>query len=128
MKLTPSSMARRRTAFAPSRSGGGPQMPSPVIRIAPNPSRRISKSPPRVTVPAADASIASRAIACKVPAPPTGETAWLGILLEGEGELHVGPGHRDERARLRRAAVEGGELRVDHRDEVQVAAVEEVGQ
>ncbi len=41
MKLTPSSMERRSTASASSRSSGSPQMPSPVIRIAPNPRRRM---------------------------------------------------------------------------------------
>src|SRR6266700_1246249 len=46
MKLTPSSTARRKTFFAPSRSGGQPQIPSPVRRIAPNPSRLTNRSPP----------------------------------------------------------------------------------
>src|SRR5882724_10603945 len=39
MKLIPSSTARRRTASADLRSLGGPQMPSPVRRIAPKPRR-----------------------------------------------------------------------------------------
>src|SRR4029434_4201688 len=39
MKLTPSSTARRKTFFAVSRSGGQPQIPSPVRRIAPKHSR-----------------------------------------------------------------------------------------
>ena len=39
MKLTPSSMARRSTATASARSAGSPQMPGPVIRMAPKPSR-----------------------------------------------------------------------------------------
>src|SRR6266498_2573630 len=46
MKLTPSSTARRKTFFAPSRSGGQPQIPSPVNRIAPKPSRLTNRSPP----------------------------------------------------------------------------------
>src|SRR5881397_2088594 len=46
MKLTPSSTARRKTFFAFSRSGGQPQIPSPVNRIAPNPSRLTNRSPP----------------------------------------------------------------------------------
>src|SRR6266496_4894502 len=46
MKLTPSSTARRKTFCAPSRSGGQPQIPSPVNRIAPNPSRLTNRSPP----------------------------------------------------------------------------------
>src|SRR6266480_4893205 len=50
MKLTPSSTARRKTFFAPSRSGGQPQIPSPVRRIAPNPSRLTNRSPPNKNV------------------------------------------------------------------------------
>src|SRR6266496_6612309 len=46
MKLTPNSTARRKTFFAFSRSGGQPQIPSPVNRIAPKPSRLINRSPP----------------------------------------------------------------------------------
>src|SRR5437870_5245965 len=46
MKLTPSSTARRKTFFAFSRSGGQPQIPSPVKRIAPKPSRLTKRSPP----------------------------------------------------------------------------------
>ena len=55
MKFTPSSTARRRTAFASSRSGGGPQMPRPVIRIAPKPRRLTVRSPPTSMVPASPA-------------------------------------------------------------------------
>src|SRR6266566_7784501 len=50
MKLTPSSTARRKTFFAFSRSGGQPQIPSPVNRIAPNPSRLTKRSPPNKNV------------------------------------------------------------------------------
>src|SRR5881397_1287721 len=46
MKLTPSSTARRKTFFAFSRSGGQPQIPSPVRRIAPKPRRLTNRSPP----------------------------------------------------------------------------------
>src|SRR2546429_6750637 len=46
MKLTPSSTARRKTFFALSRSGGHPQLPSPVRRIAPKPRRLTNRSPP----------------------------------------------------------------------------------
>src|SRR4051794_34913429 len=53
MKSTPSSTARRSTCFATSGSFGGPQMPGPVMRIAPNPSRCTSRSPPMVRVPLA---------------------------------------------------------------------------
>src|SRR6266542_3786276 len=50
MKLTPSSTARRKTFFAFSRSGGQPQIPSPVNRIAPKPSRLTKRSPPNKNV------------------------------------------------------------------------------
>src|SRR5947209_3290317 len=50
MRLTPSSTARRKTFFAFSRSGGQPQIPSPVSRIAPNPSRLTVRSPPNENV------------------------------------------------------------------------------
>src|SRR6202040_3335310 len=52
MKLTPSSTARRRTANAPLRSFGGPQMPSPVRRMAPKPRRCTEISPPSKISPA----------------------------------------------------------------------------
>src|SRR6266853_1704915 len=53
MKLISSSTARRRTAKAVLLSFGGPQMPSPVRRIAPKPSRCTEISPPNETFPAA---------------------------------------------------------------------------
>src|SRR3954469_23480323 len=46
MRLTPRATVRFRSFFAFSRSGGHPQMPSPVTRMAPNPSRLTVKSPP----------------------------------------------------------------------------------
>src|SRR5690348_6032822 len=52
MKSTPSSTARRSTANAPLRSFGGPQMPSPIRRIAPKPRRCTEISPPSKTSPA----------------------------------------------------------------------------
>src|SRR5271166_3696031 len=52
MKFTSSSTARRRTASAPGRSFGGPQMPSPVRRIAPYPRRCTEISPPNEIFPA----------------------------------------------------------------------------
>src|SRR5437588_2962287 len=52
MKLTSNSTARRRTASALLRSRGGPQIPSPVRRIAPKPRRWIESSRPRQTFPA----------------------------------------------------------------------------
>jgi hypothetical protein len=56
MKLTPSSTTRRSVAVACPSSGGSPQMPLPVIRIAPKPIRRTTRSPPISMVPAAAAS------------------------------------------------------------------------
>src|SRR5258708_29107970 len=53
MKLTPSSTARCTTRTAVGTSDGGPQMPGPVMRIAPKPSRFTSRSPPSVIWPAA---------------------------------------------------------------------------
>src|SRR5271169_1308976 len=51
MKLTPNSMARRRTAIALAGSLGGPQIPSPVRRMAPKPRRLTVSSPPSERVP-----------------------------------------------------------------------------
>src|SRR5712691_10160246 len=56
MKLTPSSTARLTTRMASLRSEGSPQIPLPVSRIVPSPSRAtrksspISNSPPRPAV------------------------------------------------------------------------------
>src|ERR1022692_4624555 len=52
MKLTPNSTARRRSAIAAARSFGGPQIPSPVRRIAPKPRRLTVSSLPSSIVPA----------------------------------------------------------------------------
>ncbi len=51
MKLIPSSTTRRSTALATSRSGGSPQIPLPVMRMAPNPMRLTVRSPPTSIVP-----------------------------------------------------------------------------
>src|SRR5262245_23473669 len=50
IKFTPSSTARLRTLSAFCRSAGQPQMPSPVTRIAPKPSRLTVRSPPKLNV------------------------------------------------------------------------------
>src|SRR5215831_18749142 len=50
IRFAPSSTARRNTFNAFARSGGQPQIPSPVRRIAPNPSRLTDKSPPILKV------------------------------------------------------------------------------
>src|ERR1035437_9861068 len=51
MKLTPRSTARRRTLSASSGSAGSPQMPDPVMRIAPKPRRLTVVSPPSSITP-----------------------------------------------------------------------------
>src|SRR5438874_6709444 len=66
MKFTPSSTARRKTFFAFSRSGGQPQIPSPVNRIAPKPSRLTNKSPPSWNVESRVSGTAAR-ILCNPP-------------------------------------------------------------
>ena len=53
MKLTPSSTARRSVASAPGTSAGRPQMPLPVMRMAPKPMRFTVRSPPRPKMPLA---------------------------------------------------------------------------
>src|SRR5260370_13964030 len=50
IKFTPSSTARFRTLSALLRSGGHPQILSPVIRIAPKPRRLTGRSPPNCQV------------------------------------------------------------------------------
>src|ERR1700693_3984313 len=50
MKLTPSFTPRFSTRFASSTSLGSPQIPLPVSRIAPNPRRFTSRSPPILNV------------------------------------------------------------------------------
>jgi hypothetical protein len=52
----------------------------------------------------------------------------LAAGLVGERELDVRPGDGDERPRLRRAAVQRRELGVDHGDEVEIAAIQIVGE
>src|SRR6266480_4704310 len=66
MKLTPNSTARRKTFFAPSRSGGQPQIPSPVRRIAPKPSRLTNRSPPNSNVESRASGTVAR-ILCNPP-------------------------------------------------------------
>src|SRR4029453_2652099 len=73
MKLTPSSTARRKTFFAFSRSGGQPQIPSPVKRIAPKPSRLTKRSPPNSNVESLASGSAARSFdksSVKTPAAP----------------------------------------------------------
>src|SRR5713226_113279 len=55
MKLMPSSRTRRSTRLHSSRSAGSPQIPSPVMRIAPKPKRLTGRSPPMSMVPASAA-------------------------------------------------------------------------
>src|SRR5690242_16847840 len=57
MKFTPSSTARRNTRTHSSRSSGGPHTPFAVRRMAPKPSRLTVRSPPKVNVPDAPATV-----------------------------------------------------------------------
>src|SRR6476469_6119474 len=63
IRFAPSSTARRRTLSAFSRSGGQPQIPSPVRRIAPNPSRLIGRSPPMLKLELSFADAAAKSVA-----------------------------------------------------------------
>src|SRR5271170_2608984 len=56
MKSTPRSTARRSTRIASPRSRGSPQMPRPVIRIAPYPRRVTATLPPSENTPLAAAT------------------------------------------------------------------------
>src|SRR5260370_9691051 len=78
MKLMPSSSARRSTRLHSSRSAGSPQIPSPVIRIAPKPKRLTGRSPPTSMVPASAALIvvARSAMSSSIAAP-----VWKGRCL-----------------------------------------------
>ena len=64
MKLTPNSTLRRSTRTAESGSLGGPQIPSPVMRMAPKPRRRTFNSPPSAKVPLRPAGGPSAFPAC----------------------------------------------------------------
>src|SRR5919202_4085972 len=57
MKSMSSSRTRRRTARAWAGSSGGPQIPRPVMRMAPKPRRVTSMSPPMANEPDAEAVI-----------------------------------------------------------------------
>src|SRR5919107_308831 len=74
MWLTPSSTARRSTAWAVPTSSGRPQIPGPVRRIAPKPRRQTSSSPAIANVPeavavgmAADVPSEHRQVALELP-------------------------------------------------------------
>src|SRR5260221_2341082 len=98
MKLTLSSIARRSAAFASSRFGGSPQIPLPVIRIAPKPRRFTVRSPPMLIVPAADASgcplIDSPLLS---PSDPHGGRE---IIIDDQNDLAVGVAALDIAVRL----------------------------
>ena len=55
MKSTPRSAARRSTRIASPRSAGSPQMPEPVICMAPYPRRATATLPPIANTPLANA-------------------------------------------------------------------------
>src|SRR5207249_10930884 len=75
MRSTPSSTARRRTLRALLRSGGQPQMPSPVIRIAPKPSRLTLRSPPNCQVGFAAVFIVVEEVAPNIASDPPAKSA-----------------------------------------------------
>src|SRR5215813_671112 len=52
MKFIPNSIALLKTRIASARFGGSPQIPDPVMRIAPNPSRVTRRSLPITNLPA----------------------------------------------------------------------------
>src|SRR3954447_15477407 len=85
MKSTPSSGRRRSTAIAVSWSGGGPQMPLPVMRIAPKPRRWTSRSPPILKVPEAVAVAIPTTVARRAPRRRALRGAARGARLHGDG-------------------------------------------
>src|SRR6476659_7985887 len=114
MKSTPSSGSRRRTASASSRSSGvagGPQIPGPVMRIAPKPRRVTVSSPPMANVPAA---VAVTFTAGTLPA----AAAWRtqGRALRGI-QLELDAADLDVVARREAGLLE----RVDHADALEPA-------
>src|ERR1035441_7594959 len=108
MNVTSSSTARRRAAFAFSRSGGSPQMPVPVRRIAPKPIRFTVRSPPRSMVPAA-AAVVSPAMCCLLGSadlpdvePGNGATVDRVVaLVDTDGPIRLQRGHPVFDRRLR---------------------------
>src|SRR3954466_13795046 len=85
MKLTPSSSARWSTAIASSRSSGSPQIPSPVIRIAPKPRRRIVL-PARSKVPVEE-SVSVAGIPSPLPGRASRQSCGLGGLAQSRQVL-----------------------------------------
>src|SRR6202021_725690 len=73
-----------RASLARSRSGGSPQIPGPVIRIAPKPSRFTVRSPPTSILPAA-AAVGLPFMACSFPAgcPVFSAAGWGTSVLLG---------------------------------------------
>src|SRR5687768_4171811 len=117
MKSTPSSGSRFSTAIALSWSRGGPQIPSPVTRMAPKPRRVTSRSPPILNVPDAVAVVVMattypsrrdlldgdglREVARLVDVQPAGARDRVGDHLQRDDredrlEHPVGPGHPDD--------------------------------
>src|ERR1700734_905797 len=98
MKLTSSATARRSASLARSRSGGSPQTPGPVIRIAPKPSRFTVRSPPTPILPAAAAVgipfIDAPFLAHQIPSRPVARASrvWLVHGSAAENAAHVGDG------------------------------------
>ena len=87
IKFAPSSTARRRTLRAFSLSGGQPQIPSPVSRIAPNPSRLTDKSPPMLKVGLSPAEAAAKSVAALPAKSALRLRAWHEGITGGSGPL-----------------------------------------
>src|SRR5690242_15689160 len=141
MNVTSSATARRSASLALSRSGGSPQTPGPVIRIAPNPSRFTVRSPPTSIFPAAAAvslafmSAPSWTSACRpfvhvdfvsptvgsrtfqIPAPihqtPSAGTPLILVVPAVVGGLQdgAGRGRSERRARMSASVITPGVLR-----------------
>src|SRR5579862_3889214 len=95
MKLTPTSTARRRTRRTSSGSRGWPQIPFPVIRMAPKPSLWIGRSPPMAQEPLTAALIVAEVViqVSRLTNPPkvSGMSLCYDILLrdlQGHGALY----------------------------------------
>src|SRR6476659_7905721 len=91
MKSMPSSRTFSSTRMARSWSSGGPQIPSPVMRIAPKPRRRTSRSPPILKVPDALTFIRGSYPSCHRVHPPGLRDAFENVLAAVlERELGAG--------------------------------------
>ena len=96
MSVVPNSTHLRSTATASVRSAGGPQIPLPVMRIAPNPRRWTGRSPPSRNVPLRVASIttAPHSQSRDLPGSVAPVAAAARGALRSRGEAQSMPVHR----------------------------------